>query len=113
MRQAGRLDQPGRHGRAGQYSWPGNIPELRNIVERAVIMGTGRRLTNPVPKVSTVWAKRSAKLEDVEREHIREVLESTGWRVRGESGAAGRLGLKPTTLESRLARLGLKRPQAP
>ena len=96
-----------------QYSWPGNIRELRNVVERAMIMGTGRRLTFPVPAASTALAGRSAKLEDVEREHIRTVLESTGWRVRGVDGAARRLGLKPTTLESRLARLGLKRPQPP
>ena len=94
-----------------QYSWPGNIRELRNVVERAMIMGTGRRLTFSVPAASTASAGRSAKLEDVEREHIRTVLESTGWRVRGVDGAARRLGLKPTTLESRLARLGLKRPE--
>ena len=96
-----------------QYSWPGNIRELRNVVERAMIMGTGRRLTFSVPAASAASAGRSAKLEDVEREHIRTVLESTGWRVRGVDGAARRLGLKPTTLESRLARLGLKRPQPP
>jgi DNA-binding NtrC family response regulator len=56
-----------------QYSWPGNIRELRNVVERAMIMGTGRRLTFPVPAASTASASRSAKLEDVEREHIRTV----------------------------------------
>ena len=95
-----------------QYSWPGNIRELRNVVERAMIMGTGRRLTFPVPVASAAPAGRSAKLEDVEREHIRTVLESTGWRVRGVDGAARRLGLKPTTLDSRLARLGLKRPES-
>ena len=94
-----------------QYSWPGNIRELRNVVERAMIMGTGRRLTFPVPEESTASIGRSAKLEDVEREHILAVLESTGWRIRGVDGAARRLGLKPTTLESRLARLGLKRPE--
>ena len=48
---------------------------------------------------------------DVEREHIRQVLESTGWRVRGLGGAAERLGLRPTTLETRLSKLGLKRPR--
>ena len=96
-----------------QYSWPGNIRELRNVVERAMIMGTGRRLTFRVPATSTASAGRSAKLEDVEREHIRTVIESTGWRVRGVDGAARRLGLKPTTLESRLVRLGIKRPEPP
>jgi formate hydrogenlyase transcriptional activator len=93
-----------------QYSWPGNIRELRNVVERAMIMSTGRRLTCPLPATSTASVRRSAKLEDVEREHIRTVLESTGWRVRGAGGAAEQLGLQPTTLESRLAKLGLKRP---
>ena len=95
-----------------QYSWPGNIRELRNVVERAMIMETGRRLTFSVPAAPTATAGRSAKLEDVEREHIRTVLESTGWRIRGVGGAAERLGLKPTSLDSRLARLGLKRPQS-
>jgi transcriptional regulator with GAF, ATPase, and Fis domain len=47
---------------------------------------------------------------DVEKEHIRSVLESTGWRIRGIGGAADRLGMKPTTLETRMAKLGLKRP---
>ena len=96
-----------------QYSWPGNIRELRNVVERAMIMGTERRLTFSVPAASTALARRSAKLEDVEREHLRTVLESTGWRVRGVDGAARRLGLKPTTLDSRLSKLGLRRPQPP
>jgi transcriptional regulator with GAF, ATPase, and Fis domain len=48
---------------------------------------------------------------DVEREHIRSVLESSGWRIRGVGGAADRLGLRPTTLETRMAKLGLKRPR--
>ena len=96
-----------------QYSWPGNIRELRNVVERAMIMGTGRRLTFRLPATPTASAGRSAKLEDIEREHIRTVIESTGWRVRGVDGAARRLGLKPTTLESRLVRLGIKRPEPP
>ena len=95
-----------------RYSWPGNIRELRNVVERAMIMSTGRRLTFPAPAASTASAAPSARLEDVEREHIRTVLENTGWRVRGVGGAAERLGLKPTSLDSRLARLGLKRPQS-
>jgi formate hydrogenlyase transcriptional activator len=74
-------------------------------------VGTGPRLTLSPPATSTASTKRSAKLEDVEREHIRTVLESTGWRVRGVGGAADRLGLRPTTLETRLAKLGLKRPR--
>ena len=92
------------------YSWPGNIRELRNVVERAMITASGNQLTIPVPQRSAAAAKRSAKLADVEREHIRSVLESGGWRIRGTGGAAEQLGLPPTTLEARLAKLGLKRP---
>ena len=58
----------------------------------------------------TAAAKRSPKLVDVEKEHIRAVLESAAWRIRGAGGAADRLGMKPTTLETRMAKLGLKRP---
>jgi transcriptional regulator with GAF, ATPase, and Fis domain len=93
-----------------QYSWPGNIRELRNVVERAMIVATHKRLTISVPQTSAAATRRSPKLADVEKEHIRSVLENSGWRVRGTGGAADRLGLKPTTLETRMAKLGLKRP---
>jgi transcriptional regulator with GAF, ATPase, and Fis domain len=93
-----------------QYSWPGNIRELRNVVERAMIMTSGGQLAIPVPQPSAASTKRSVKLIDVEREHILGILESTRWRIRGTAGAAGQLGLKPTTLETRMAKLGLKRP---
>ena len=92
------------------YAWPGNIRELRNVVERAMIVSTGKRLTITPPVPSAAAIKRSPKLFDVEKEHIRDILESTGWRIRGPGGAADRLGLKPTTLETRMAKLGLKRP---
>jgi len=93
-----------------QYAWPGNVRELKNVVQRAIISATGHRLAIPTPRTIMPPATRSARLSDVERDHIRTVLESTGWRVRGSSGAADRLGLKPTTLETRMAKLGLKRP---
>jgi formate hydrogenlyase transcriptional activator len=92
-----------------EYPWPGNVRELRNVIERAMITASGPRLTIPVPRTRTVLAVRSTKLADVERDHIRSVLDSTGWRIRGAAGAADRLGLKPTTLETRMAKLGLKR----
>jgi transcriptional regulator with GAF, ATPase, and Fis domain len=92
------------------YPWPGNIRELRNVVERAMITATGPRLTIPLPETSSAASRRSVRLVDVERTHIRGVLESTRWRIRGAGGAAEQLGLKPTTLETRLAKLGLKRP---
>jgi transcriptional regulator with GAF, ATPase, and Fis domain len=93
-----------------QYTWPGNIRELRNVVERAMIIATGSRLTIPLPPTSVSATKRSSKLVDVEKEHIRAVVEGTGWRIRGVGGAADQLGLRPTTLETRMAKLGLKRP---
>jgi len=100
------------------YTWPGNIRELRNVVERAMIVATGSRLTIPVPHAaaagSTAGLMRqpTVKLIDVEREHIRTVLERAGWRIRGAGGAADRLGMRPTTLETRMAKLGLARPRA-
>ena len=92
------------------YGWPGNIRELRNVVERAMITASSKRLSITLPQSSATPTKRSPKLRDVEKEHIRAVLEATRWRIRGAGGAAERLGLKPTTLETRMAKLGLRRP---
>jgi formate hydrogenlyase transcriptional activator len=91
-----------------RYEWPGNVRELRNIVERAMITGSGPQLVISIPVAPA--ARRSQRLDDFEKEHIRAVLEGTAWRVRGAGGAASQLGLKPTTLETRMAKLGLKRP---
>jgi formate hydrogenlyase transcriptional activator len=95
------------------YAWPGNIRELRNVVERAVIVSTGPVLSVPLPKpaVERPMAE-SLTLRNVEIRHILATLESTNWRVRGLDGAAERLGLKPTTLECRMAKLGVTRPGA-
>jgi formate hydrogenlyase transcriptional activator len=97
------------------YSWPGNIRELRNVVERAMIVTTGRRLAIPVPVQSTpapaAPSTLTENLADVEERHIRSVLQSAGWRIRGAGGAADRLGLRPTTLETRMAKLGVTRPK--
>ena len=94
-----------------RYPWPGNVRELRNVIERAVILATGSQLTiapfRPAPRaLDTVLT-----LTQLQAEHIRTVLETTNWRVRGRAGAAERLGVKPTTLESRMARLGIARPK--
>jgi formate hydrogenlyase transcriptional activator len=95
-----------------RYHWPGNVRELRNLVERAVICANGPRLTIALPQSgAAAAARRSVRLFDVEKEHIKGVLESTRWRIRGVGGAADQLGLKATTLETRMAKLGLQRPR--
>ena len=94
-----------------RYPWPGNIRELRNVVERAMIVATGTQLTIALPAPSGPVAQCGGTLADVQREHIRNVLESSGWRIRGADGAAERLGLRPTTLETRMIKLGLVRPK--
>jgi len=91
------------------YRWPGNVRELRNVVERAVILSTGGPLVISVPRQAARVPEAAMTLEALEIDHIKKVLESTNWRVRGAGGAAERLGLKPTTLERRMARLGISR----
>jgi transcriptional regulator with GAF, ATPase, and Fis domain len=92
------------------YSWPGNIRELRNVIEREVILARGSRLSITLPSTPGAAQASARTLDDLQSEHIRAVLESTGWRIRGAGGAAERLGLKPTTLETRLLKLGIRRP---
>jgi len=91
------------------YSWPGNIRELRNVIERAIISTDGRALNIPTLAISSVEAAQDRNLEDVERKHILSVLERTSWRVMGKDGAAEILGLKRTTLQSKMKKLGIKR----
>ncbi len=94
------------------YSWPGNVRELENVIERAVIVSTGSQLELggwlPKPGITEMGA-RILMLEELEREHIVKTLELTGWRVSGERGAAKLLGLKPTTLDARMRKLGITR----
>ena len=94
-----------------RYHWPGNVRELRNVIERAVILAKGPQLTvaMPQPKAARQF-QPSLTLRNVQIEHIRATLQSTNWRIRGAGGAAERLGLKPTTLETRMAKLGVTRP---
>jgi transcriptional regulator with GAF, ATPase, and Fis domain len=92
------------------YDWPGNVRELRNVIERALILANGPTLRIEPPGAGAAPVARGlATLVEVERDHIRRVLEATGGRIRGTGGAAAILGLKPTTLESRMAKLGLRR----
>ena len=99
-----------------EYNWPGNIRELENIIERALILSKNEALEYgewlPVVKASTGKVVESSKLQDVEKEHIIEVLKKTGWKVSGELGAAKILGLNATTLEARMKKLGIKRDYA-
>lgn len=92
------------------YAWPGNVRELRNLVERAMIMATEPVLRILPPEADSCATSAQTDLASFERAHILQVLHDTGWRIRGEYGAAARLGLKPSTLESRLKKLGLRRP---
>jgi formate hydrogenlyase transcriptional activator len=94
------------------YAWPGNVRELENVIERTVIIsrGPGLELGEWLPGPGGRPAEAPVPtLEQLERDHIRGVLELTGWRVSGERGAAKVLGLKPTTLEARMKKLGIVR----
>jgi formate hydrogenlyase transcriptional activator len=92
-----------------RYHWPGNVRELRNLIERAVIVCEGSTLQIQLPAATAAPRKPARTLEEVEREYIRDVLDQTHWRIRGSGGAAEILGMKPTTLESRMANLGIYR----
>jgi PAS domain S-box-containing protein len=94
--------------RLERYDWPGNVRELRNVVERAMILCTGPRLRiEPPAEPSAADDDVALSMDEVQRRHILKVLESAGGRIRGSGGAAELLGLKPTTLRSRMERLGL------
>jgi formate hydrogenlyase transcriptional activator len=92
-----------------QYPWPGNVRELRNLIERAMIMSDGRSLKVEFPAAARGPTSLPVTLEEVDRKHIRDVLESVHWRISGRHGAAEILGLPPTTLHSRMKKLGISR----
>jgi transcriptional regulator with GAF, ATPase, and Fis domain len=109
-----------------KYDWPGNIRELRNVIERAVILAQGPPIAFDVPvngasNDPAVLKHRSNEREEAEFlteaeirrrecENIFVVLQKTGWKIKGADGAARLLGMKPTTLISRIKRMGLVRP---
>ena len=92
------------------YPWPGNARELRNVVEHAMIVCSGKTLTVSAPRMTSPEISSNLSLEDVERRHILGVLQKSGWRLTGPGGAAGVLGLKRTTLQSKMKKLGIRRP---
>jgi formate hydrogenlyase transcriptional activator len=96
------------------YPWPGNVRELENFVERAVILSSGPKLFVPLSELKrppAVVNGSVATLEDAEREHILKALRETNWVIGGASGAAARLGMKRTTLQSKMQKLGVVRPR--
>ncbi len=110
------------------YGWPGNVRELENFIERAVLLSPGRELrvamselrpsgmnadqSDAIAEITTFGAARSsiATLEEAERQHILRALRQTGWRIAGPKGAAAVLGMKRTTLQARMRKLGIRRP---
>jgi formate hydrogenlyase transcriptional activator len=97
-----------------RWPWPGNVRELENVIERAVILSRGATLDVPLMEFTRAAADLAAgdgvRLDEVERDHIIRVLDSCGWVIGGPRGAASQLGLKRTTLASRMQKLGVRRP---
>ncbi|HEY6248279.1 MAG TPA: sigma 54-interacting transcriptional regulator [Pyrinomonadaceae bacterium] len=100
------------------YNWPGNIRELQNLIERAVILSRGSVLEVPLSEIKKPAANEilingsgPVTLEAVEREHIIKTLREAGWVIGGNAGAAARLGLNRTTLNNRMRKLGITRPR--
>jgi formate hydrogenlyase transcriptional activator len=95
------------------YPWPGNVRELRNVIERAMILARGSTLQIKLgqPTLRSQATGMQGTLEEAEREHILQALQRSGWRIRGENAAAELLGVKPTTLEARIKKLGLVQKQ--
>ena len=101
-----------------RYHWPGNIRELENFIERAVILSRGSNLEAPLAELERFASEvpagsngHATTLEEAERDHIRRALEQANWLVGGPSGAAASLGMKRTTLQSKMLKLGIKRDQ--
>ena len=97
------------------YPWPGNVRELENVIERAVIVAQGSiiEIDESLAPDSGGPSRVTGTLEEVERAHILSVLESTDWTISGKRGSAVLLGLNPSTLRSRIQKLGIKRSGPP
>src|SRR5207245_11657802 len=117
--------------RSSDLSWPGNVRELENLIERAVLLSPGKDLRVPFAELKSVTAIPGAAsstdsspsltsltstnspistLEEAERQHILRALKQTQWRIAGPQGAALLLGMKRTTLQARMRKLGIRRP---
>jgi len=94
-----------------RWEWPGNVRELENFIERSVILSDGAVLNAPLSELKPVYlgVRHDATLESLEREHILRVLRETGGVISGLRGAAARLGMKRTTLQSRMQKMGITR----
>jgi formate hydrogenlyase transcriptional activator len=109
------------------YSWPGNVRELENLLERAVLLSPGNELRVPVAELKSTAISSAAAgtdpsssfasstssistLEEAERQHILRAMKQTQWRIAGPKGAAALLGMKRTTLQARMRKLGIRRP---
>lgn len=90
--------------------WKGNIRELRNVIEQSMIITKGPTLEVQLPGIHAQNGNQAVLLKDVERNHILKILKQTGWRVRGNDGAAKIIGLKESTLRFRMKKLGIQRP---
>lgn len=96
-----------------KYSWPGNVRELQNVVEHAAIVAKSPKVSielgSSLDIGTSAQVSSHSTLRDVERAHILRVLKDAGWRISGQKGAATVLGLHPSTLQSRMQKLGIKR----
>jgi formate hydrogenlyase transcriptional activator len=89
------------------HPWPGNVRELRNVIEHGAIVTAGDTLRVPMLSDGDPIAEPAPTLADSEREHILKTLEKTGWRIKGPRGAAAMLKVNPSTLYSRMQKLGI------
>jgi formate hydrogenlyase transcriptional activator len=101
-----------------RYPWPGNIRELENVLQQAVILSTDGILDladfigDPLDVIATTRSREVMRpLLEVERDHIELVLQNVAWRIEGAGGAAQVLGLRPSTLRTRMQKLGIERPE--
>jgi transcriptional regulator with GAF, ATPase, and Fis domain len=99
------------------YDWPGNVRELKHVIERAVVSSQGGTLhladnLRLAPASHAPAGDVDRTLDEMERQYILQILEKTGWRIEGKSGAARILDINPATLRSRIKKLGIRRTPA-